>query len=102
MDRVYVDRLPLTGWGKWSGGAHMTANDIDALHTMADRIGLWRSWFQSDSTFPHYDLTAGKRALAVAAGAIEVGIGELPDDVLMRCPDGSYERRCDRMARRDR
>lgn len=97
--RVYVDELP-AGWGKWSGGAHMLANDLDALHAMADRIGLKRAWFQGDKTFAHYDLTKPKRVLAVAAGAVEIGLAEIPDDVLMRCPDGSYECRCDRLARR--
>lgn len=99
---VYVDRLPASGWGRWNGGAHMLANDLDTLHAMADRIGLKHEWFQGHTTFAHYDLTAAKRALAVAAGAVEVGLGELPDDVLMRRRDGTYERRCDRIARRDR
>jgi hypothetical protein len=80
----------------------MLANDIDALHEMADRIGLKRAWFQGESTFAHYDLTASKRALALAAGAVEIGLGEIPDDVLMRCQGGTWERRCDRIARRDR
>lgn len=101
VSRIYVDKLPATGWGKWNGGAHMLANDLAALHAMADRIGLRRSWFQGDKTFAHYDLTASKRALAVAAGAVEIELGDLPDDVLMlNRKDGSYERRCDRIARR--
>jgi Protein of unknown function (DUF4031) len=99
--RVYVDLLP-AGWGKWSGGGHMLANDLDALHAMADRIGLKRAWFQGDKTFAHYDLTASKRRLAREAGAIDIELGELPDDVLMRAKDGTYERRCDRIARRAR
>ena len=82
--RVYVDRLPDHGWGKWNGGAHMLANDIHALHATAVKIGLRPDWFQADSTFTHYDLTASKRRLAVASGAIEIELGEIPDDVLMR------------------
>jgi hypothetical protein len=98
---LYVDELPATGWGRWNGGAHMLANDLNALHAMADRLGLKRAWFQGDKTFAHYDLTASKRKLAVSAGAIEIGLGEIPDDVLMlNRDDGSYERRCDRIARR--
>jgi hypothetical protein len=98
--RVYVDEFP-AGWGKWTGGGHMLANDLDALHAMAAKIGLKREWFQGGKTFAHYDVQRRKRALAVAAGAIEIGLGELPDDVLMlRRADGTYERRCDRLARR--
>lgn len=96
---VYIDEFP-AGWGKWTGGGHMLANDLDELHAMADRIGLKRDWFQGHTTFAHYDVQRRKRALAVAAGAVEIGFAELPDDVLMRCKDGSYERRCDRIARR--
>lgn len=99
--RVYVDQFPGTGWGKWNGGGHMLANDLDALHAMAAKIGLRRSWFQGNSTFAHYDLTASKCRLALAAGAVEIGLGEMPDDVLMRCKDGSYEPRHERMARRE-
>jgi hypothetical protein len=41
---------------------------------MAARIGLKRSWFQSSHLLHHchYDLTPGKRAAAVRAGAVEV------------------------------
>lgn len=100
--RVYVDQFP-SGWGRWSGGGHMLANDLDALHAMAVRIGLRRSWFQGDKTFAHYDVMASKRRLALAAGAIEIELGELPDDVLMlNRQDGTYERRFDRLARRAR
>lgn len=40
---------------------------------MAKRIGLKRRWFQdvNVTTCPHYDLTAGRRIAAVAAGAVE-------------------------------
>lgn len=96
---VYVDKLPSSGWGRWNGGAHMLATDLDELHAMADRIGLRRSWFQGDATHAHYDLTASKRALAVAAGAVEIGFAEIPDDVLVRCKDGTYETRAVRRAR---
>lgn len=99
---IYIDELPSSGWGRWNGGAHMMANDLDALHAMAAQIGLKRAWFQGNSTFAHYDLTASKRRLAVSAGAVEIEIGEIPEDVLMLRSDGSYERRCDRIARAER
>lgn len=98
---VYVDRLPDdTSWGRWANGAHMLGTDLPELHAFAHRLGLRRSWFQGQTSFAHYDLTPGKRAAALAAGAIEVEMGEIPDDVLMRCEDGSYESRAARLARR--
>lgn len=42
---------------------------LEELHTLAQRIGLRRSWFQSNSVLPHYDLTASKRDKAIKAGA---------------------------------
>lgn len=95
---VYVDELPPTGWGRWNGGAHMICSDLEELHKLAKEIGLKRSWFQ-DHTFPHYDLTQSKRRKALAAGAIEIESGEIPDDVLMRCKDGSYETHGERKRR---
>lgn len=98
VSRVYVDQFP-PGWGRWSGGGHMLASDLGALHAMAKRIGLKREWFQ-DKTFAHYDVMASKRKLAVAAGAIEIEFfEEVPDDVLMSNRDGTYETHGERMAR---
>lgn len=55
---------------------HMVSPDLDELHAMADRIGVARKWFQDPRTMnvsaPHYDIAKSKRALAVAAGAVEV------------------------------
>lgn len=47
---------------------HMIADTEAELHAMADRIGVARKWFQGD----HYDIAESKRALAVAAGAVEI------------------------------
>jgi hypothetical protein len=51
---------------------HMLADTSAELHAMADRIGVKRKWFQRDAPTPHYDICQSKRALAVAAGAVEV------------------------------
>jgi hypothetical protein len=51
----------------------MIGDTPDDLHAMADRIGIARRWFQEPpkASFWHYDIAKTKRALAVAAGAIE-------------------------------
>lgn len=56
---------------------HMGTDDqtdagLEELHAMAARIGMRREWFQNKPNYPHYDLTEGLRAAAVAAGAQEV------------------------------
>lgn len=52
---------------------HMVADTDDELHAMADRIGVARRWHQKAGTHrSHYDICLAKRALAVAAGALEV------------------------------
>lgn len=38
---------------------------------MAKGIGLLKEWFQDNRMLKHYDLTPGKRAVAVLRGAIE-------------------------------
>jgi hypothetical protein len=77
---------PLTvypgAWGPFiKGSCHLTADTVAELHEFAARIGMRRSWFQSDTpagkrVLPpvgswHYDLTPAKRAAAVRAGAVE-------------------------------
>jgi hypothetical protein len=49
---------------------HMVANSIEELLEMADKIGLDRKHFQPWSS-PHFDLSQGYRARAIAAGAVE-------------------------------
>lgn len=71
---VYVDELiRCAGVGNWRYGksCHLFADTVDELHALADSIGLMRSWFQ-DTSHPHYDLTTGKRKMAVEHGAIEI------------------------------
>lgn len=50
--------------------SHMAADTASELHAMADTIGLPRHYFQP-GRHPHYDVSLGKRRLAVAAGATE-------------------------------
>lgn len=53
------------------GSAHLTADTLEELHAFARRIGLKRAWFQ-DKRVPHYDLSPGKRELALKHGAVFV------------------------------
>jgi len=73
---VYVDE-PRHAFGRMIM-CHMVAPDLVELHAMADRIGVSRQWFQDPRRMPkvsapHYDIAKSKRALAVAAGAKEIG-----------------------------
>ena len=52
---------------------HMLADSTEELLTMADTIGVARQWIQDAGTpREHFDISKGKRALAVQAGALEV------------------------------
>lgn len=64
---------------------HMIADTDAELHLMADRIGVARRWHQKPGTaHSHYDIALSKRALAVAAGAVEVTTRELGRMLLVR------------------
>jgi hypothetical protein len=77
---IIVD--PLTqypnAWGKFRrGSCHMSSTESEAeLHAFAKQVGLKRSWFQP-GRHPHYDLTPGRRAAAVKAGAKEVRLRDM-------------------------
>lgn len=73
---IYVDfQQPCVPnrWWRWPSVSHLTcdpADDLKELHEFAAGIGLKRGWFQPrGGIMPHYDLTPGKRAAALAAGA---------------------------------
>jgi len=52
---------------------HMTADSTEELVAMARTIGVSERWIQRPGTWQeHFDISLGKRALAVQAGAIEV------------------------------
>ena len=84
MSTVYVDplfkamsperqarRLGSRNCHRW---CHMWSDDVASLHAMALKIGLKREWFQDRRDFPHYDLTPGRRLLALARGAVEMSL----------------------------
>jgi hypothetical protein len=67
---VYVDDMR-AGFGRMIM-CHMIADTDDELHAMAARIGVARRWHQDVASGSHYDIALSKRALAVAAGAVEI------------------------------
>lgn len=53
--------------------SHMMADTTEELLDMVDRIGVQRKWIQRAGTpDEHFDISEGKRTLAVRNGAIEV------------------------------
>lgn len=73
---VYVDDMR-ANFGRMVM-CHMIATHDDELHAMADKIGVSRRWHQAPPRHDsHYDIALSKRALAVAAGAVEVTWREL-------------------------
>jgi len=67
---VYVDDIRLP-YGRMVM-CHMFADTLDELHAMADAIGIQRKWFQQPpkASWEHYDISLGKKELALAKGAI--------------------------------
>jgi hypothetical protein len=66
----YVDKPE---W-EWRGEmwCHLVADSLPELHAFARQLGLRRSWFQAppQTRYPHYDITAAKRELALSLGAL--------------------------------
>lgn len=74
---VYVDS-ERNGFGRMVM-CHMVADTPDELHKMAKTIGMQRRWYQSPekASFPHYDLSLTRRALAIVWGAKQITRREL-------------------------
>lgn len=83
---VYVDDMR-AAFGRMVM-CHMLADTDDELHAMAVRIGVARRWWQSPehTSGSHYDIALSKRALAIAAGAIEI--------TLRQAAAMNFRRRC--------
>jgi hypothetical protein len=59
------------------GSCHLTTDgNLAELHAFAARLGMRRAWFQDHRIAPHYDLTPGRRQLALQQGACFVSARE--------------------------
>jgi hypothetical protein len=56
---------------------HMIADSYEELHEMAEMIGMKRSWFQGNASFPHYDVCLTRKKKAIHYGSQEVTRREL-------------------------
>lgn len=82
---VYVDE-PDKPFGRMLM-CHMIADSRIELLVMCDKIGVDRRWIQHKDTFKeHFDISKGKRALAVKAGAIELSNRDLAEKIYAKVP----------------
>lgn len=75
--KPFIDELEVRGTWRYGPSSHLLPFDqspeaIEALHELAQRAGLKRSWFQDKNRWPHYDCAARLRTKCVKAGATEI------------------------------
>jgi hypothetical protein len=71
---ILVDRCRPSG-APWPGGVacHLISDESESeLLDFAAGIGVPLGWYQARATVPHFDLSPGWRAKALAAGARDV------------------------------
>lgn len=70
---------------------HMMADTQQELLDMADKIGVNKKWIQYPDTYKeHFDISSGKRVLAIKNGAIEVSMTELGKYIHARMRNEAY------------
>lgn len=68
---VYVDNFNAP-FGRMKM-CHMIADTTEELLAMVDKIGVQRKWIQYPGTYnEHFDISLGKKKLAITAGAKEI------------------------------
>lgn len=76
---VYVDDGYLQPFMKLASMkmSHLMADSTDELMEMVDRIGVNRQWLQYPGTWKeHFDISMGKRELAIRYGAVPITMKE--------------------------
>lgn len=75
MDKtVYIDTpTAFNGKGEFS---HMSSQDLDGLHKMAEKLGLKRCWFENKRGMnrPHYDVRKKYYRKAIEFGAVPLSL----------------------------
>lgn len=67
---------------------HMLADTTEELLAMADRIGVARRWIQHPGTpKEHFDISRGKRALAIQHGAQPITMQQVGEMLMRRRGD---------------
>ncbi len=56
---------------------HLIADDEAELHEFAERLGLKREWYQTDSVLRHYDIPKHTREEAIAMGAVQISRAQM-------------------------
>lgn len=68
---VYVDNAMIPFHGLHMN--HMLADSLEELLAMATRLGIDHKWLQYEGTHrEHFDISAERRALALAFGAVSI------------------------------
>lgn len=97
---VYVDDMRAS-YGRMVM-CHMIADTEQELHDMADKIGVQRKWYQGPpkTRWRHYDISQGKRELAIKMGAVPVTAKQavcihwcVDRDIHYDSPDDAYQKR---------
>ena len=84
---VYVDDMYKTEMGRFGRMrmSHMIADTTDELLAMADKIGVQRRWLQkAGSPDEHFDISKGKRDLAIDNGAVPITMREMGQKTMER------------------
>lgn len=73
-EMIYVDDAKVVKHGRpWF---HLMADSIDELHEFAKRIGVSTHAFHRGAKYPHYDIGAGHRSIALKYGARSISSRE--------------------------
>lgn len=87
---VYIDNMNAPYRGMIM--CHLIADTQHELLEIVDKIGVQKKWIQyKDTPLEHFDISLAKKALALKAGAKEIGWREYATKVKEKCIAAGYE-----------